>query len=86
MGSWIMNYTTPAWQDPFAIWHGSSKPFSPLGFADGHAENHQWVDKTTSGNATFYSDTTKSWNANPPADQREDVDYMARGYLPKGRR
>lgn len=81
MGSWLMNYTTPSWTDPFAIWHGTSKPFSPLGFADGHAENHQWVDKTTSDNAQY-----KSWTPNPPADQREDIDYMARAYLPKGRR
>jgi prepilin-type N-terminal cleavage/methylation domain-containing protein len=80
MGSWLMNYTTPAWTDPFAIWHGTTKPTSPLGFADGHAENHIWVDKTTYNNANEIS-----WTAIPPANEREDIEYMTRGYLPKGR-
>jgi prepilin-type N-terminal cleavage/methylation domain-containing protein len=80
MGSWLMNYKTPSWNDPFAIWHGTSKPMSPLGFADGHAENHTWVDKTTYDNAQF-----TSFTANPPADQREDIEYMRRAYSPRGR-
>jgi prepilin-type N-terminal cleavage/methylation domain-containing protein len=82
-GSWIMNAAALVWTDPFAIWHASNKPFSPLGFADGHAENHQWVDKTTYENAQF-----RTWTPDPkvpPYNEREDVEYMARAYLPRGR-
>jgi hypothetical protein len=78
MGSWLMNYTAPSWNDPFAIWHGTNYPMSPLGFADGHAENHRWVDKTTWQNAQF-----GTFSATPPADEREDIEYMARAYVPR---
>ncbi len=78
MGSWLMNYETPSsWIDPFAIWHGNQ---SPLGFADGHAENHKWVEKTTIENAT-----QKTFTASPPADEREDIEYFSHRYVP-GRR
>jgi prepilin-type N-terminal cleavage/methylation domain-containing protein len=80
MGSWLMNYTTPSWTDPFAIWHGTNSPVSPLGFADGHAENHRWVDKTTYNNAQYVTFTSI-----PPATEREDIEFMSRAYLPKGR-
>ena len=81
MGSWLMNYTTPSWTDPFAIWHGTTRPFSPLGFADGHAENHQWVDKTTHTNSLF-----ETFISVPPVAEKEDLEYMSRAYLPKGRK
>lgn len=75
MGSWLMNYgTNPSWVDPFAIWHGNQ---SPLGFADGHAENHQWVDETTINNAL-----SGSFNANPDPGETEDITYMNMRYVP----
>lgn len=80
MGSWLMDYTIPSWNDPFAIWHGTNYPMSPLGFADGHAENHRWVDKTTWQNAQF-----GTFSATPPANEREDIEYMARAYVPSRR-
>lgn len=78
MGSWLMNYNTPlSWVDPFAIWHGDQ---SPLGFADGHAENHKWVDKTTINNAL-----SGTFNATPPDTEREDITYMGMRYVPGNR-
>jgi prepilin-type processing-associated H-X9-DG protein len=32
------------WVDPFAVFHGNN---SSLSFADGHAENHKWVEAST---------------------------------------
>lgn len=43
-GTWVINVGTPSWVDPFAIFHGK---VSTLGFADGHAEHHRWVEGTT---------------------------------------
>ena len=74
MGSWLMNYKDPEWIDPFSIWHGDQ---SPLGFADGHAENHKWVDESTIINATkAYNETLE------PANNGEDVNYFSHRYVP----
>ena len=43
LGTWVINVPT-GWVDPFAGAHGNDSSFS---FADGHAENHKWVDKGT---------------------------------------
>ena len=43
LGTWVINVPT-GWVDPFAVAHGNDSSFS---FADGHAENHKWVDKGT---------------------------------------
>ena len=43
LGCWVINIPT-GWVDPFAVAHGNDSSFS---FADGHAENHKWVDKAT---------------------------------------
>jgi prepilin-type processing-associated H-X9-DG protein len=41
-GTWVIDVLpSPAWVDPFAIFHGKSSSFS---FADGHAELHKWLD------------------------------------------
>ena len=46
LGSWVvMNSNNPdSWWDPLAIWHNDR---STLGFADGHAEKHHWLDRRT---------------------------------------
>ena len=44
VNSWVMSLTTDKWTDPFSIWHKDS---SSLGFADGHAVNHKWLDEDT---------------------------------------
>ena len=47
-GTWAFNPgATPAacdWVDTFAVNHGDS---STIGFADGHAELHKWLERTT---------------------------------------
>lgn len=73
IGSWIMDYTTPGWGDPLAIWHNKR---STLGFADGHAEKHQWVDKTT------IEMSEKQQFSQPAPPNSEDLNYMLRGYIP----
>jgi prepilin-type N-terminal cleavage/methylation domain-containing protein/prepilin-type processing-associated H-X9-DG protein len=50
LSSWVMNLgTAPSFSDSkfvdsVASWHGSTSTFS---WADGHAENHRWVDGPT---------------------------------------
>jgi len=44
MGSWILYPTGNSWADPLSIWHNKR---STLGFADGHAEVHRWLDQRT---------------------------------------
>jgi prepilin-type N-terminal cleavage/methylation domain-containing protein/prepilin-type processing-associated H-X9-DG protein len=45
LGTWVINVApNPGWVDPFAVFHGET---SSIGFADGHAENHRWLEATT---------------------------------------
>jgi prepilin-type processing-associated H-X9-DG protein len=40
-GTWVIFVApSPAWIDPFAIFHGTS---STIAFADGHTESHRWI-------------------------------------------
>ena len=44
LGTWVIDVKpSPGWVDQFAVFHGNDSSF---GFADGHAENHKWVDKS----------------------------------------
>lgn len=47
VGTWVMELG--GWVDPFAIFHGT---VSTISFADGHAENHKWIDGATIKAAT----------------------------------
>jgi prepilin-type N-terminal cleavage/methylation domain-containing protein/prepilin-type processing-associated H-X9-DG protein len=83
VGSWIMDLEAPSWIDPLAMWHNEK---STLGFADGHAEMHRWNDRS-------FIDWCKEAEFNvefdffmtPPADERQDIEYMARGYPRKAK-
>ncbi len=44
LGTWVIDAVNRGWVDPFAIFHLNSSSFS---FADGHAENHRWLEATT---------------------------------------
>jgi prepilin-type N-terminal cleavage/methylation domain-containing protein len=44
LGTWVINVQPPGWVDPFSIFHGQ---VSTVGFQDGHAENHKWIDAAT---------------------------------------
>jgi len=76
IGSWQMMPRSRTWVDPVAMWHNKK---STLGFADGHAEMHQWNDKSFIewNEKAMYREPGFSFNMTPPADEYEDVDYMA---------
>ncbi|HUV66243.1 MAG TPA: prepilin-type N-terminal cleavage/methylation domain-containing protein [Sedimentisphaerales bacterium] len=86
-GSWVMDREGDNWIDPLAIWH--SKNRGTLGWADGSAEMHTWVNRSTIDVATraAWGDTSV-FNFTPAADERDDLEFMHRGYaiLPKPRR
>lgn len=42
--AWDMFLNAYRWYDSFAIWHNGSSTFS---YADGHADRHKWLEKTT---------------------------------------
>jgi prepilin-type processing-associated H-X9-DG protein len=49
-GTWVINVApSPGWVDPFAVFHGVT---STIAFADGHADIHKWVERTTIKAAT----------------------------------
>lgn len=83
MGSWMMPITkSPTkWIDPFAVWHGKR---STLGFADGHAETHTWVDKSTLEMVNITTGEVRIDMPIPATESHEDYFYMLYGYLPKG--
>jgi len=87
-GSWIMGgyaSTKPDWTDPVAIFHIDR---STLGFADGHAEKHTWLDKSTiemSRLAKEGSNQCFNYPINWTAGEGRDVMWVARAYIP-GRR
>ncbi len=73
VGSWVMHMGDPSWVDPFAIFHSDGR--SCLAYADGRAEIHRWMDKSTvemSAEGIFYQKV--------PPDEGEDLDYMYRGF------
>jgi len=45
MGTWVINVQPQiGWVDPISVFHGINSSF---GFADGHSENHKWLDAQT---------------------------------------
>jgi prepilin-type N-terminal cleavage/methylation domain-containing protein/prepilin-type processing-associated H-X9-DG protein len=48
-GTWVLDVQPPGWVDPFAVFHGD---VSTMGFADGHAEAHKWLEPSTIKAAT----------------------------------
>ncbi|MHC4244224.1 MAG: type II secretion system protein, partial [Planctomycetota bacterium] len=78
VGSWQMNPGPKTWVDPVAMWHNQQ---STLGYADGHAEMHRWLDKHfIDWNLKAMYNESFSFNLSPPADERQDIEFMARGF------
>ena len=71
VGSWIMNINAGEWIDPLAGWHNDR---NTLGFADGHAEKHRWLD-----DRTITMNTEQLFNQNHPGSP--DLAYMLHGYV-----
>jgi len=72
-GSWILDPGADKWWDGMAILHHKK---ACLAFADGHAEIHTWVDKSTieeMGNQHLQGVT-------PAANEGEDLKYMQDHY------
>lgn len=69
------------WWDPLAVTHGDS---STIGFCDGHAENHKWVDPFTKERADTLARTTPPatsyGTAAPPVGQETDIGYIYAGW------
>jgi prepilin-type N-terminal cleavage/methylation domain-containing protein/prepilin-type processing-associated H-X9-DG protein len=81
IGSWLMDVIPPRWRsDRIAIWHGDQ---SNIGFADGHAEKHLWVDAITISNAKKGSGQGLD---NPTGtNPGDDLRFLENAYIP-GRR
>jgi len=78
MGSWVVNETGNTWIDPLAIWHNKQ---STLSWADGSAEKHRWVDRSTIEMAEAAWDGNQgAFNWSPPAGEGEDLRYMQERY------
>jgi len=71
LGSWVIHpigavgYPNGAWWDAVTLWHNDA---STMGFCDGHAEMHRWLEVSDVWRYSFY----------PPS--QEDLDYMLRGF------
>jgi prepilin-type N-terminal cleavage/methylation domain-containing protein/prepilin-type processing-associated H-X9-DG protein len=79
LGSWQMNPKSMTWTDPVSMWHNKR---TTLGFADGHAEIHEWKDQyfiDWNLNA-MYNPLSFAFGCTPPGDQRTDIEYMSRGF------
>jgi prepilin-type N-terminal cleavage/methylation domain-containing protein/prepilin-type processing-associated H-X9-DG protein len=70
--SWVIepDLRNSRWIDPIAIWHNKR---STLGYADGHAEMHQWVDPDT----IHMGENQIQYFADP---DNEDMIYMKRHF------
>lgn len=79
IGSWQMNPGTKTWVDPLAMWHPQR---TTLGFADGHAETHQWQNRSLIEwcHRAMYDLGGFAFSMTPPADEQEDIEYMATGF------
>lgn len=81
--TWNMDLENPNWIDPFAIWHNERSTF---GFADGHAEKHQWLEESTIDLARrmveSMEDSQSIKNEPVPAGQLRDWEWARRHYIP----
>jgi prepilin-type processing-associated H-X9-DG protein len=82
--SWVMNpgsfpsFTGAAFIDSVASWHGRTSTFS---WADGHAENHRWLDGATVTYA-LNMDPNKYYSTPPNMTQcPEDLYFLASRYV-----
>ena len=84
MGSWVVGHGGNSWIDPVAIWHNKR---SCLGWSDGHADKHRWVNKSTMDRAQQAANgNTDVFNKSPyPGESGEDLKFMQRGYQLKGK-
>ena len=80
LGSWVVSKDFGNnWIDPVAIWH--SKNRSTLGFADGSANMHTWINQSTIDTAMRASFGDQNvFNITPPANEQDDLRFMQKRY------
>jgi len=78
--AWVMEFDPLRWVDSVAMWHGKK---TTLGFADGHVELHPWQNQSTIdwSYTAMYDPENFKFVMSPPADEQEDIVYMA-GHFP----
>lgn len=80
--SWVMKpgtrptFSGAAFVDSVASWHGKTSTFS---WADGHAENHRWIDDTT---IKYALNMDPNKYSSPPALAQcpDDITFLATDY------
>ena len=75
-GSWNLERQGDRWWDPIVVRHGQ---FSVLAFSDGHAEKHNWQQKSTLEMTYVDYPGCITW---PVTDGTDDLEYMRRGHNP----
>jgi prepilin-type processing-associated H-X9-DG protein len=78
LGTWVIDADTRTWVDALAIFHATQ---SGIGFADGHAEAHKWVEATTIRAASAAQnnlDTPFFWAKATPRDR--DFEWVQARY------
>lgn len=72
------------WQDPVGVNHGQS---GVLGYCDGHAETHKWIDPWTKDRImAYYNDPARTYGYGTfedlhfPGWQFTDLNYMGQGW------
>ena len=82
LGTWVINTTSRTWVDSLAVFHAGK---SGIGFADGHAEGHKWLEDTTiraAAAAQNNLDTPFYWAKHTPRDH--DFEWVEARYKYKG--
>lgn len=77
-GSWITDPNGSSWIDPLAVWH---RRRSGMAFADGRAEMHRWLDKSTLEIARQAANgNTSVLSLSPPVNEGQDLEWMRTRY------
>lgn len=77
-GSWLTDPNGESWIDPVAVWHHMR---SGMAFADGRAEMHRWLDKSTMDIAErAATGDTSVFTLSPPTDEGQDLEWMGKRY------
>ena len=79
--TWNVDIAHRRWVDPFAIWHNNGSTF---GYADGHAENHKWQEKTTieMADIQLWAEQHAQKGVPIPADEPRDFNWFVPRYIP----
>ena len=75
-GSWLLNPAGKTWVDPLAVWHSNAR--STLGYADGRAEIHRWIDAST-----LEMSRKQEFVYPVPPKEGEDLRFMLAGFPQK---